>query len=157
MTIPEKLKVLEAIAGKLNEEKITWGIGASLLLYFKGISPDFNDIDMMVIPEDAQRVKDILCSMGELLPAKPDGKYRTRHFYEFVIDGVDIDVLGGFRIVTDGIEYDCPFTSASIQEYCDLNGTSIPLQSVSDWRRFYELMGRDRKVRMIDDHAREQN
>ena len=55
--------------------------------------------------------------MGELQPANPNVKYRTHRFYEFVIDGVDVDVMEGFAIVKDGVEYDCSFTEKSIRQY----------------------------------------
>ena len=150
MTIPEKLKVLTDIAKRLNENNIKWGVGASLLLYFKSITDTFNDIDLMVTAEDVDRLRTVLSEIGKMRPSNPNKMYRTRHFYEFVIDGVDVDVMEGFTIVRDGVEYDCSFTSDSIDEYINLNGEKIPLQSVSDWRRFYELMGRDAKVEMID-------
>ena len=150
MTIPEKLKVLTDIAKRLNENNIKWGVGASLLLYLKGITDTFQDIDIMVTAEDVDRLRITLSEIGKMQPSNPNKMYRTRHFYEFVIDGVDVDVMEGFVIVKDGLEYDCSFTSDSIYEYINISGENIPLQSVSDWRRFYELMGRDAKVEMID-------
>lgn len=35
MQISDKLNVLANIAKRLNEENISWGIGASMLLYFR--------------------------------------------------------------------------------------------------------------------------
>ncbi len=60
--------------------------------------------------------------MGELQPANPNVKYRTHRFYEFVIDGVDVDVMEGFAIVKDGVEYDCSFTEKSIRQYEKVDG-----------------------------------
>ena len=88
--------------------------------------------------------------MGVLAPPKPDHQYKTRHFLEFVIQGVDVDVIAGFVIVKDGRDYDCPFGPEQIEEYLQLNGETIPLQSLRDWRRYYELMGRTSKVEIID-------
>ena len=99
MTIPEKLKVLTDIAKRLNENNIKWGVGASLLLYFKSITDTFNDIDLMVTAEDVDRLRTVLSEIGKMRPSNPNKMYRTRHFYEFVIDGVDVDVMEGFVIV----------------------------------------------------------
>ncbi|MCD7998310.1 MAG: hypothetical protein LUH21_13885 [Clostridiales bacterium] len=65
--------------------------------------------------------------MGVLAPSKPNKQYKTRHFLEFTIKDVD-----------------------QITEYIQLNGETIPLHSLSVWRRYYELMGRTSKVEMID-------
>lgn len=153
MDIEHKLNVLSSIAEKLNSAKLTWAVGASLLLYFKGISDSFNDIDLMVVEADAERAKSLLLDMGQMQPPKPNGNYKTPYFYEFVIDGVEVDVMGGFIIVKDGQNYDCSLTRDMIVEHIVVNGQSIPLQAVSDWRRYYKLMGREAKVAMIDSAA----
>lgn len=150
METGKKLDVLSRIAAKLNAAKLTWAVGASLLLYFKGIADNFNDIDLMLAAEDAETAKNLLLGMGMLLPPKPNEKYKTPHFYEFVIDGVEVDVMGGFIIVKDGRDYDCSLTRDMIVERIAVNGQSIPLQAVSAWRRYYKLMGREQKVAMID-------
>lgn len=150
MDIEHKLSVLTRIAEKLNAADITWAVGASLLLYFKGISDSFNDIDLMVVEADAERAKSLLLDMGQMQPPKPNGNYKTPYFYEFVIDGVEVDVMGGFIIVKDGQEYDCSLSPELICESITVNGQAVPLQAVSDWRRYYKLMGREAKVAMID-------
>lgn len=153
MDIEHKLNVLSRIAEKFNEAGITWAVGASLLLYFKGISDNFNDIDLMLAVEDAETAKDLLLSMGTLQPPNPNTHYKTPHFYEFVIDGVEVDVMGGFIIVNNGQEYDCSLTEDMIAGRVTVNGQTVPLQAVSDWRRYYKLMGREAKVAMIDSAA----
>lgn len=155
MMIRHKLDVLSRIAKRLNAEGVTWAVGASLLLYLKGIAKSFHDIDIMTTEEDAERVKRALGEIGEIQPANPNQQYKTRHFYEFVVDGVDVDVMAGFVIVRDGVAYECPFAADSIAEYADVNGQRIPLQAVADWRRYYDLMGRTAKVDLIDRAARE--
>ncbi|HNX16602.1 MAG TPA: hypothetical protein PKO28_04515 [Bacilli bacterium] len=146
----DKLKVLSKIARILNSRSITWAVGASLLLYFKNSTDHFNDIDIMVSENDIEKAKEILLKVGELMPQSPNKQYKTRHFLEFVIDGVDVDVMAGFVIVKDGIDYECPFSQDQIAESIQVNGEDIPLQNLKDWRRYYELMGRASKVKMID-------
>jgi len=121
-----------------------------LLLYFKNSTDHFNDIDIMVSENDIEKAKEILLKVGELMPQSPNKQYKTRHFLEFVIDGVDVDVMAGFVIVKDGIDYECPFSQDQIAESIQVNGEDIPLQNLKDWRRYYELMGRASKVKMID-------
>lgn len=150
--INDKLEVLTKIAKLFNEEKITWAVGASLLLYFKGKADHFNDIDVMVDEKDIEKVKTIMLEMGTLMPPHPKAKYKTRHFLEYIVDGVDIDVMAGFVIVKYGVDYDCSLKKEQIIETIEINNQKIPLQDLRLWKHYYALMGRENKVRMIDEN-----
>ena len=43
----EKIQLLLRIVHRLNEAGVEWALGASMLLYFKGITSDFHDIDLI--------------------------------------------------------------------------------------------------------------
>ena len=150
----KKLSVLWNIAKVLNSNNIIWAVGGSMLLYFKDRTDVFNDIDIMVQEKDVERLKKLLLGMGDLTPQNPNKQYKTRHFLEFSINGVDIDVIAGFVIVCNGKDYDCSLEAQQIAEYTSINGEKIPLQSLDNWRRYYELMGRTDKVEMIDGHIK---
>lgn len=150
MEIERKLNVLSKIANELNKQDITWAVGASLLLYIKGKINSFHDIDIMVSEEDAERVKEILLDLGELQPPNPNTQYKTRYFWEMLIDGVDVDVMGGFSIINDNKEHYFPLKREDIVEHTVINLQRIPLQSLTDWKMYYQLMGRMEKVRMIE-------
>lgn len=147
-----KLEVLVKIAKVLNNHDITWCVGASLLLYFKGITEVFQDIDIMVMEEDVDRVSQILLEHGRLQPQNPNAQYKTKHFLEFVVDGVDIDVMAGFVIVSGGVDYYFPLERSSVKDFITVNNITIPLQSLEEWRTYYNLMGRVEKVKMIDSY-----
>ena len=149
-TVEEKLLVLSEIARRLNEAGITWAIGASALLYFHRITDEFHDLDVMVDEKDALSAKEILLAMGTLHPSEGEGKYRTKYFFEFSVDGVEVDLIGGFAILKDGAAYDCGLDASQIVGSTTVNGQAVPLQSVQVWRRYYELMGRPAKVALID-------
>lgn len=149
--VEKKLKVLSKIAKELNDNNITWAIGASLLLYIKGISSEFHDIDIMVAESDVQELKNILLPLGELQPKNPNIQYKTKQFLEFKVEDVDIDVMAGFVIVNNGNSFYFPLDKNDIMDYTEINGVKIPLQSLMEWRNYYELMGRNEKVKMIDD------
>ena len=151
--LDEKLKVLSDIAHILNKNHVVWAVGGSLLLYFKGKTDIFHDIDLMILEEDIEKLKNLLLPLGKLAPPHSDKQYRTRHFLEFTIETVEIDVMAGLVIVKDEHEYDCSLLPEQIAECTRINGETIPLQSLSDWRRYYELMGRTSKVEMIDREA----
>ena len=144
----KKIKLLKEIAQRFNTAYITWALGASMLLYFKGITSTFNDIDLMISNDDAESVRKILSEMGEFQPPNP--KYKTKVFMEFVINSVDVDVMAGFSILNDGKIYDCSLDKDQIVEWFTLGNTKIPLQSPLLWCEYYKLMGRKEKVDMIE-------
>ena len=78
----KKIELLQKIAHRLNEAHVQWALGASMLLYFKSITSEFHDIDLMVADHDAECVRTILSEMGELCPPDPmpNPMYRTKAF-----------------------------------------------------------------------------
>ena len=93
--IQKKIELLQRIAQRLNEAHVQWDLGASMLLYFKGITSAFHDIDLMVADHDAECVRGILLEMGELRPSDPmpNPMYRTKTFMEFLIESIEVDVM----------------------------------------------------------------
>lgn len=150
-----KLHTLAEIARALNAEKITGAVGASLLLYFKGIVPEFHDIDIMVAEPDAERAKAALCRIGSLAPQRGEPQYKTRWFLEYTVNGVDVDMMAGFVIVRDGVDCECPLLAEDMGDTTVVDGETVPLHSLSAWRRNYALMGRTAKAEMIDKYLSE--
>lgn len=148
--IKKKLLVLSRIAEELNRQHVIWAVGASLLLYFKGIVQEFADIDIMISESDAEKVTKVFLGYGKQLPANPNKQYKTEFFSEFNVDGVDFDIIAGFIILHEGTEFYFPLEKDCIRDYAEINGTVIPLQSIEEWRNYYRLMGRTDKVEKID-------
>ena len=75
----EKIQLLLKIAHRLNEAGVEWALGASMMLYFKDITSDFHDIDLMVVDRDAECVRTILSEMRKkcLSPAKKYKLYKS--------------------------------------------------------------------------------
>lgn len=121
-----------------------------MMLYLKNIAPNFHDIDLLIADSDIERVKGILNEMGKMQPPNPNSMYRTKAFMEFVIDSVDVDVMAGFSIVSDGVLYDCSLNEDQIVEWMPLGSERIPLQSPLLWCKYYKLMGRNEKAAMIE-------
>ncbi len=146
----QKLRVLQTIAKRLNAANVTWAVGGSMLLYFKGVVSEFHDIDIIVKTDDAETVRELLAQLGALEAPKPSAKFKSRAFYELTIDGVDVDVMAGFVIVKDGMEHDCSLRDEEIKEHIQVGSETVPLHSLTAWRRNYMLMGKLEKVRLID-------
>ena len=147
--LTRKLKVLSTVAEYFNSEHITWAVGASLLLYLKEKTDTFHDIDILMLESDVEKGKDILSRLGVIQPPSPDIRYKTKHFIECRIGDVELDILAGFVIVHDGIEYDCALKRDEITESILINGQTVPLHSLALWKQYYRLMGRTEKADMI--------
>ena len=146
----KKLEVLKAIAKPFNEAGIVWALGASMMLYFRGMLEDFHDIDLMVKDADAQMAMRILDELGSRTDYSKE-RFKTKHFVKYLIQDIEADLIGGFVIVNSGKEYDCDLREDEIDEYDELDGIRIPLQKVSCWRQYYEWMGRRERVRLIEE------
>lgn len=148
----EKLELLKKIAHRFNEVRIEWALGASLMLFLKGIVSEFHDIDLMVSVQDAERARAILSEMGELCPPNPNSNpmYQTETFLEFRIDSIEVDVMAGFAVVNEGKVIDCSLRENQITEKVLLGTEVIPLQAPLLWCNYYRLMGRAEKADMIE-------
>jgi hypothetical protein len=105
----------------------------------------------MVSEPDVLVAEKILGESGQKQPEHYDRlRYGTTVFSEYQIAGVDIDLMAGFSIRKDGVEYPFPLRQENIVEYLEVNGESIPVESLAVWRERYALMGRSEKVALID-------
>ncbi|MEG1973201.1 MAG: hypothetical protein RR315_08560 [Oscillospiraceae bacterium] len=136
----KKLRALMKLAHALEGENILWGVGASLLLYLNGITDKFNDIDIVVAQSQAEKVDMALSEIGKKAPENPNASYATRHFYEYIIDGVEVDVMAGFTINTSDGSYLYDFDESSVAQRRRIGTAQIPLCFVEDWYILYCLM-----------------
>lgn len=147
------LDTLVYIAEKLNQADIVWGVGASMLLNMRGIADKPNDIDILVDIKDIDKADEILSGIGEKKTRVKTDTYSTKYFYEYVINGFDIDVMSGLQINhIDGV-FEFTFDYGAISEIRNINGVKIPLTSLEDWYVIYQLIpGREAKAAMIEDY-----
>ena len=128
---------LSDLGEKLNEEKVLWGVGASILLNHFGLIDKPNDIDIIVDLKDIEKVDIILSNIGNKKPWKKENNYSTSYFYEYVINGFDIDVMAGLKIHHHHGLYSYVFDNKSILQKVIINGNHIPFTSLEDWYVLY--------------------
>ncbi|MCD3352061.1 nucleotidyltransferase family protein [Clostridium botulinum D/C] len=146
-------KVLIYIGKKLNDNGITWGVGASILLNQFGFIEKPNDIDIFISIKDIERADEVLKSMGEKKKWESSTTYSTKYFYEYIIDGVDIDVMAGFAVNHNSGVFKYNFNHTSISEFRKINKVDIPFTSLEDWYVIYQLIpSRESKVKMIENY-----
>ena len=149
----DKLEVLYQVAKELNKNNISWAIGASVLLYLKGIVLEFNDLDIVLEVKDVEKTKTIFKDLNATLyPSKDNSGYKTTCFLEYNLNGVDIDLMAGFKIELDGVVHDCSFKASDVKEYAKIKDVDIPLDDLNNWERYYLLMKRLNKVALIQNY-----
>lgn len=150
MTIQEALIY---IGEKLNDEKIIWGLGGSLLLSQYDLAENPRDIDILVAIEDVGRADAILKKLGSKTDFTPSSLYETDYFYEYVINGCDVDLMAGLSIKHEAGIFDYLFDAQCISRLIDMKGISIPLSSLEDWYVLYQMMkNKEAKIKAIEDY-----
>ncbi len=144
---------LSYIGEKLNDSNILWGVGASLLLNKFGLIDKPNDIDIFVDVKDINKTDEILKSLGEKKQWEKAAAYSTKRFFEYVINGFDVDVIAGLRINHNSGTFNFTFDNNSISEFCKINRVLIPCTSLEDWYVIYQLIpNREEKVKIIESY-----
>lgn len=115
---------------KLNESNIVWGVCVSILLNQCGLIDKANDIDIFVDIKDIDKVDEVLRSIGDKKPGKKSDTYLTKYFYEYVINGSDVDVMAGFRINHSSGVFEYIFDNSSISKARKINGVNILFTSL---------------------------
>ncbi len=146
---------LARIAKELNRIDVTWALGGSVMLSYYGLVENPNDIDILVDENHIEAVDAAMKGIGIKRPWAKDAVYDSRYFYEFNVDGIDVDIIAGFQIQTSSGLYQYGFDAQSITEEMTLEGEKIPLCSIEEWYILYQLMpNRGVKVRLIEDHLK---
>ena len=149
----KKLNVLATLAADLNDSDILWAVGASAMLFLRGIAKEFRDIDLMVCDEDLEVAKEILLRHGTLLPVKEDDRYGSAHFLQFDVDGVEIDLIAGFVINSaDGKQHVCPLEVEEVDACVDVADVAVSLHALGVWYKYYTWMGRTERVKLIEEY-----
>lgn len=145
-------KVLDRIAEEFNREDILWCVGASVMLSRHNMVETPNDIDIIVSVEDIHKVDSILKSMGRREECGRKEPFTTEYFYEYIIDGIEVDVMAGFGIKHEEGEYNFVFDKAVRVQNEKIINNPVPLAVLEDWYILYQVIpGREVKVKMIED------
>ena len=141
----KQINVLTKLAKELNEAKINWSLGASLMLYLNGYQVTVDDIDIVVDSKDQKKLEEYLKKyVYTYIESNP--KYQTKHFYSLEIDGVDIDIMIDFIVNTKKGPYHYPF---HIDKTIMINDVEVHLASEKEWLNAYIAMDRTNKIDII--------
>ena len=143
-----RLPIVKKVAKALNEAGVRWALGGSSLLYLKGISSNFNDLDLMVLEEDREKAINALLIIGEHQNSESS---KDKDFEEFVVDGLDIDLISRYVINAYGEDHDCSFKNENVDHF-NLDDEDVKLDSLDAWYDIYSLQGRNEKARSIKEY-----
>jgi len=148
--------VLAKVARKINEKNITWAVGASVLLNHHNLIENPRDIDILVAEEEIEAIHSVLIELGDKVSIESKKPFLTKYFYHYIVEGVEIDVMGAFKIQHEDGVYELEFDRASITSKENINGVDVPFSSLEDWFVLYQLIpGREKKVELIQDELKE--
>ena len=131
---------LRVIAKELNQLAVLWGVGGSVLLHQYGLVETPGDIDLFVDLTEVNRIEQVLSCLGEKQVSPPHARYLTTCFREYVIGGVDVDVMAEFAIRHESGVYRFVFDKQSLVESRIVQGETIPFTSLEDWYVLYRLL-----------------
>ncbi|NLG25640.1 MAG: hypothetical protein GX558_09815 [Clostridiales bacterium] len=144
---------LAEAARALNEAKVHWGVGASLMLYANGLVGAFSDVDIVVADGCEQLVERALAPYIEA--GRPAGRDHAAAswFRRARVSGVDFDLMMGFMVRSGRCAFRYRFGERSITARCRVQGASIPLCSLEEWYVLYQLMpGCEASIHCIERH-----
>lgn len=145
---------LASIANPLNEDNISWGVGASLLLNQYGLADSPADIDIITDIKDIEKANNILSRIGTVKQKeeKP-GIYSTDFFSEYSINSIDIDIMAGLKINLIDSVYEYKFDKDSIPHHYLVEDVFVPFMTLEDWYILYQLIpNRETKVKLIENY-----
>ncbi|NDW19711.1 hypothetical protein D0T53_12430 [Dysgonomonas sp. 216] len=144
---------LVEIAKALNTSEILWSVGASVLLYKYGLTSTPKDIDISVSVQDISIADKILSSMGEKMKEKKSEIYLTEYFYEYIINGINVDLMAGFKIKTKVGVFEYQYDKLSVPHLFEIDGILTPFSTLEEWYVLYQLMpDKEAKVRAIKEY-----
>nr|WP_307775942.1 hypothetical protein [uncultured Cetobacterium sp.] len=143
-------KLLKKIALFLNAKKVSWAVGGSTMLNYYNISQTINNLDIVTTIEDIDSIHSTLSSMGTTKQRTPNSNFKTKYFFEYTIDGINVNLMSGLCVMLGDTEHHFPFNKESVGDIMYLDTVPIPLAKLGDWYNIYKLLpNRDHKVEAI--------
>lgn len=138
----KQLETLKKVAKVFNKHSIDWAVGASSLLYFYELVECPNDIDLIVNPMQADQIFKIMDALGVRKEVKDVEKYKTKVFRTYLINEVEVDIIGEFKIVQEKDRYYTHYFDPKLTyPVIVLDGVNIYLDFLEVWFYTYQKMG----------------
>lgn len=140
MTFDQQRQVLRTLAARFNASGLRWQVGASMLLYLKGVVERAGDLDLIVDERDYLACKEILAELGFEKAVSPHPMFRSAQFSTFEVEGVEIDLMAAYTVHFVGGMFTYPF-EPQYAEILEDQGVSIYMAPLEFWLVTYRCMG----------------
>jgi hypothetical protein len=139
-----------SILNQLNEAKLLYGLGGSMMLKLRSFDIEPHDIDLFVSVDDYSKVIDIFSVYATQLITHSKNPFKTKHFTSYKCDDIIVDIMAGFAYEHLEGTYVAHFDYLSIPDITRIENINIPLMSLEEWFILYSIMSRSDKVEMIE-------
>ena len=135
------IEILKKVTMELNNTKCNWAIGGSLLLSYYGLVEEPRDIDILIDAKDSEKVKEAMDKIGERLECKKIDLFRTEKFFRYLIDEVEVEFLGDFKIALESNEiYEFILDEKAFFTVMFGEELMVNLSTLEDWYVAYIVM-----------------
>lgn len=125
---------------EFQKNNVRFGLICSSSLFFMGLVDDFHDFDVLIDSRDAEEVKNIMAKHNaKLVETGGNGFCESDVYMHYQLDRVDVDILGGFKLLTYGTSYQYNFSSTELN-YIDIDGYKVPLIPAEAQYLLYSMM-----------------
>lgn len=139
----ERKKVLESVCQAFRGLKINWAIAMSCSLFFRGITDDFNDFDILIDIKDVEAFQE---TFEEIPGAKVNAytiqkpAFSSPYYKEATIGQFHFDLIGDMRVDTFGRNYKYVLKETDVEKFTIDGGMTIPLAPVEANFLLYGMM-----------------
>lgn len=138
-------KILELILTRIKHEKIVWRLDGSSNLKIQGMNVNVNDLDITTNEEGQKIFKEKL------------KEYVQEHYYSKKINGNTlICKINNFEVEINVYEDREKEYFEDIKKI-KWQGLIVPIIPLAQAKEFYEIIGRDEKVELINKHLIKEN
>ena len=137
----ERREAFELVVKEFQKRNLSWALGCSMNLFFRGIVDDFNDIDIITNETSIKDLKETLEGLGAVLVGTGGNGYcESDYYYHFQLGRVDIDVISGFRILTYNSQYYYCYKKQQLDYFTVTDELSINLYPLEAMYILYYMM-----------------
>src|SRR5690554_6033123 len=95
----KKLDTLKKIAELFKSHHISYMVGGSLMLYLRGYTENFNDIDILIDEKDYDQAYGLIEKIGQIKPTPLNTQFITKKYQTFDLDGTLLDLMAEFGMI----------------------------------------------------------
>lgn len=149
MISPAHINALRLICARLEHTDIQWAVTGSLNMAMQGMLVEVHDIDLQTNEAGAYAIE-ALFPEYVAQPVRYLISERMRsHLGKLVIDGVDVEIIGGLqKLLADG-EWEAPVDVGAHVCLVEVDAMQVPGLSLAYEVQAYLTMGRWKKAEKI--------